>query len=86
MYYVYVLKSLKDGRFYTGFTNDLKRRIDEHNKGSERSTKSRMPLKLIYYEACIDKKDAVARERYLKSGMEKRYIKNRIKCYLISKK
>ena len=82
MYYVYILISEKDGKFYTGSTKDLKRRINEHNGGRVDSTKDRLPLQLIYYEACIDEIDARARERYLKSGMGKRYIRNRIKNYL----
>ncbi len=82
MYYVYVLLSEKDGRFYTGSTNDLKRRFVEHNAGKVESTKRRKPFKLIYYEACIDEKDARQREKYLKSGMGKKYIRSRIKNYL----
>lgn len=82
MYYVYVLHSEKDGRFYTGSTNDLKRRLSEHDKGRVESTLKRRPLRLIYYEACINEVDARAREKYLKSGMGKRYIKNRLKNYL----
>ena len=82
MCYVYVLQSLKDKKFYTGYTVDLKRRMGEHNKGLEFSTRYRIPFKLVYYEACLSKEDAVAREQYLKSGMGKRYLKNRLKCYL----
>ena len=82
MYYVYVLLSEKDGRFYTGSTNDLKRRLDEHNAGKVESTKRRKPFLPIYYEAWINEKDARQREKYLKSGMGKKYIKNRIKNYL----
>ena len=82
MNYVYILLSGKDGKFYTGSTNDLKRRINEHNSGRVDSTKDRLPMKLIYYEACIDEIDARARETYLKSGMGKRYIRNRLKNYL----
>ena len=52
MYYVYVLKSLKDGDLYTGSTNNLKRRFEEHNLGKEKSTRYRRPFELIYYEAC----------------------------------
>jgi len=51
MFYVYVLLSLKDGKFYIGYTEDLKRRLKEHNSGKNISTKSRLPLKLIYYES-----------------------------------
>jgi len=82
MYYAYLLLSEKDGNFYTGFTNVLKRRLEEHNSGKVESTLKRRPLKLIYYEACINEFDARSRERYLKSGMGKKYLRNRIKNYL----
>ncbi len=82
MYYVYVLQSLKSGRFYTGYTNDLRKRFKEHNSGKVFATRGRGPFRLIYYEACLNKYDALARERYLKTGMGKRYIKNRLKRFL----
>ena len=82
MYYVYILHSDKDGLFYTGSTNDLKRRLSEHNDGRVGSTAKRRPLRLIYYEACLNEIDARAREKYLKSGMGKRYIRNRLKHHL----
>lgn len=59
--------SLVNGDLYTGFTNDLKKRLKEHNQGLNFSTKRYMPWKIIYYEACLDKDDAVRRERYLKT-------------------
>lgn len=80
--YTYVLLSLKDGMFYTGYTRDIHERIRLHNAGIVPSTSDRRPLRLIYYEACLSQKDALARERYLKSGMGKRYIRNRLKTYL----
>ena len=82
MYYVYVLQSTKDNKLYSGYTRDLKHRIELHNKGLVPTTKNRRPLKLIYYEACLNKNDAVRREQYLKSGWGKRYIKNRLRDYL----
>ena len=82
MHYVYILISKKDGKFYTGSTSDLKRRLNEHNAGKVESTKRRKPLLLVYYEACLDEKDARQREKYLKSGMGKKYIRNRLKNYL----
>jgi putative endonuclease len=66
MFYVYVLKSEKDSKLYIGYTGDLRRRIEEHNKGSERSTNPRKPFKLIYYEAYASIKDAKNRENKLK--------------------
>ena len=82
MFYVYLLYSEKDGKFYTGSTNDLKRRVTEHTSGNFRSTKNRRPLKLIYYESCLNEDDAKQREIYLKSGMGKKYVRNRLRRYL----
>ena len=82
MYYVYVLQSKKDGNLYVGYTADLLKRIGHHNKGTVESTKNRRPLELIYYEACIKLRDALHREKYLKTAYGKRYIKNRLKGYL----
>jgi putative endonuclease len=82
MYYTYVLRSEKDSRLYTGSTNDLRKRLSEHNSGSLTSTKSRGPFESIYYEASLNEQDVRVREKYLKSGMGKRYIKNRLKRFL----
>jgi putative endonuclease len=82
MYYVYILKSEKDKNLYTGYTSDLRKRFLEHESGEVKSTRHRRPLKLIYYEACISKEDAIRREKYLKTAWGKRYIKNRICKYL----
>lgn len=82
MYYVYVIKSNRDEQFYTGFTRDLKNRLKEHNTGRVPSTKERGPFELIYYEACLNEQDALTREKYLKSGMGKRYLKNRLRRFL----
>jgi len=82
MYYVYVLQSLVDKKFYTGFTNNLHVRIKEHNAKKVISTKSRTPLILIYFEASLNRDDALHRERYLKTTYGKRYLKKRLKNYL----
>ncbi|OGC54512.1 hypothetical protein A2797_00675 [candidate division WWE3 bacterium RIFCSPHIGHO2_01_FULL_48_15] len=82
MHYVYLLLSQKDGNFYTGVTSDLHRRVQEHNDGKNLSTKSRVPLDLVYYEAYKLKADAEARERYLKTSMGKRVIKKQLAHYL----
>lgn len=82
MFYVYVIKSQKDGKSYTGFTEDLRKRLRQHKEGKSSSTKYRGPFILVYYEASINEEDARAREKYLKSGMGKRYIKNRLKHFL----
>lgn len=82
MYYVYVLRSTKSEAFYTGYTSDLRKRLSEHREGKSMYTKHRGPYDLIYYEACMDANDALAREKYLKTGMGKRYLKNRLKRFL----
>ena len=82
MYYTYVLQSETDQNLYTGFTKDLKERFEQHNKGKVESTKDRIPLTLIYYEACLDKRDVVKREKYLKTHLGKMFLKNRLKSYL----
>ena len=68
MYYTYVLQSEKDNKFYTGYTKDLKLRFEQHNNGLVDSTKKRRPLKLIYYEACLNQNDATKREKYFKTS------------------
>ena len=84
VYYTYVLLSQKDGRFYTGSTSDLRKRIEEHNSGRVSSTTYRRPFRLLYYEACLNKNDALRRERYLKTGAGKRYLRNRLKQSLMT--
>jgi putative endonuclease len=83
IYYVYILKSKKDGKFYTGYTSDLKSRFKSHCKGEVESTKERRPLKLIYFEGCLNQQDATHREKYLKTYHGKQFIRNRLKSYLI---
>ena len=82
MFYIYIIQNKKDGRWYTGFTNDLRKRFNEHNNNKVVSTNNKCPFELIYYEACFNKYDALAREKYLKTGMGKRYLKNRLKRFL----
>ncbi len=78
MFYVYILKSLKDNNLYTGFTSDLKKRIEFHNQGLNTSTKYRRPLKLIYYEAYLNETDARKRELFLKSGRGREVLKQQL--------
>jgi putative endonuclease len=73
-YYVYVLESLKDGNHYTGYTRNLKQRIKDHAQGNCFSTKFRLPLKLIYFEGCLDEEDAKRRESYLKTTQGRRFL------------
>jgi len=67
---------------YTGYTDNLRKRFNMHNKGYITSTKKRKPFELIYYEACLNQQDSTAREKFLKTGMGKRYVKNRLKRFL----
>ncbi len=83
MCYTYVLQSGKDGKWYTGSTNDLERRLHEHNHGEVEATRYRRPMRLLYYEGCLNEHDARLRERYLKSAWGKRYLKNRMKTFLV---
>ena len=80
-YYVYILQSEKDGKKYAGYTNDLPSRFEAHQKGEVKSTKHRRPLKLIYFEACLNQKDALKREKYFKTHYGNMYLGNRLKSY-----
>jgi len=80
MWYVYVLKN-NESNWYIGSTKNLQKRILRHNLGKNKSTKHGIPWKIIYCEISLDKRDARARERYLKSGMGRRYLKNRLKFF-----
>jgi putative endonuclease len=80
MFYLYILKSLSDNGIYIGYTSDLKRRMQEHQSGRSLATKSRLPVKLVYYEAYLREKDARNRERKLKQyGKAIQILKGRIK-------
>jgi putative endonuclease len=81
MFYNYVLQSVKGGNLYIGFTKDLKKRLKEHNQGLSKSTKPYRPWKLIYYEACLNDKDAKRREGYLKKTQGQRLVRRRLKEY-----
>jgi len=78
--------SKKDNNFYIGFTSDIKERLKRHKLGQVNSTKQRRPVILIYYETCLNKYDAIRREKYLKTGPGGRYLKKRLKFYLQDKK
>jgi putative endonuclease len=75
MFYVYILRSKLDGKFYTGFTGDLKKRIQDHFEGNVISTKSRRPLELFYYEAYQEKQNALKREKFLKTTKGKQQLR-----------
>lgn len=79
MFYVYIMLSMKDERLYVGSTDNLKKRILEHNSGKVRSTKSRIPFKLVYYEAYSAEYDARNRESMLKlRGQARTHLLNRL--------
>jgi len=78
-FYAYILRSNQDKCLYIGFTSDLKKRLIEHAKGKVRSIKIRVPFKLIHYEYFINKKDAKAREEFLKSGFGRKQLKSFLK-------
>ena len=75
MYFVYVLQSMKDGFLYIGMTSDLEKRIKRHNAGYERSTRRRIPFKLLHHELLPTRQEARAREKYLKSGIGRESLK-----------
>ena len=77
-YYVYVLKSLKDNKHYAGYTQNLYLRFEQHQNGEVESTKYRRPLQLIYFEACLNREDALRREKYFKTHYGKMYLQNRL--------
>ena len=81
MFYTYVLRSKKDGKLYTGYTNNLKERFQKHQSGEVMSTKYRGELELVYFEGCISEIDAIRREKYLKSGRGKLFLKRRLKFW-----
>jgi len=85
-HYVYVLQSEADRHNYVGCTNNLKKRLKEHNSGRNFSTRLRIPFKVIYIEIYLNQKDAYNREKFLKTGWGKNYIKRVLKNWFLSKK
>ena len=81
MFYVYVLRSIQDNQLYTGFTHDLRSRLEKHKSKKVISTRHRGDLQLIYFESCLNEMDAKRREKYLKSGIGKRFLKSRLKFW-----
>jgi putative endonuclease len=81
---IYQLISKSDGKFYTGFTTNIENRLKEHNSGKVLSTRRRIPLYLVYYEFSLNIDDAIHREQYLKTTYGKRYMKQRLKYFLIN--
>ena len=77
-FYTYILQSEKDGKNYAGHTKDLNLRFEQHQKGEVKSTKYRRPVKLIYFEACLNQEDSIRREKYFKTHYGKMFIKKRL--------
>jgi putative endonuclease len=82
MYYVYILKSLTDKRFYAGYTADLRKRLNLHNGGKVVATRNRRPFKIIYYEAYLNQQDATSREKFFKTQWGRNYLKRVLKYFL----
>ena len=83
MYYVYAIYDRINDRFYIGYTGDLRKRISEHKSGKNLTTRRMSIQELVYYEASISKKDAEAREKQLKTGFGRGYLRKRLKEYLL---
>jgi putative endonuclease len=83
MFYVYILRSERDFGFYIGFTTNLRARLKQHQDSESFATSHRGPWKLIYHEAYLNQEDALGRERYLKSGSGRRFLKAQLKHYLL---
>ena len=83
MFYVYVLRSETDSGLYIGYSSDLKKRLAQHKKGAAAATSYRGPWKLIYYEAYAEQADALGREKYLKSGGGRRFLRAQLRHYLV---
>ncbi|MDZ4225464.1 MAG: GIY-YIG nuclease family protein [Candidatus Andersenbacteria bacterium] len=80
-FYVYILESMTDNKHYIGYTSNLRRRLEEHDKGKNFSTKFRRPFKLIYFEGCLHSEDAKRREHYLKTHQGRKFMGLRLKQY-----
>ena len=81
-YYVYALYNKERGFLYVGYSEDLLKRVKTHNEGKAKATKHSRPLKLIHYEAYLNKKDAKRRELYLKSTKGRTTLRCMLKEYL----
>ena len=77
-YYTYVLKSKNDQKLYTGWTLDINRRLHEHNNGDTKSTSNRGQFELVYFEGCLSREKAISREKQLKTGYGRAYLKRRL--------
>lgn len=85
MFFIYLIESLKTGEIYIGFTDNLVRRLKEHNQGLNFSTKKDRPWKYVYIEGCTERTDAIRREKYLKSTQGRRMLRKRLRDYFKQK-
>lgn len=81
-YYTYVLQSEENGKFFTGYTKNIRLRFKQHQQGLIELTKDQKPLRLLYYEACLDQNDATKREKYFNTYHGKMFLKKRLRSYL----
>lgn len=81
IWYTYTLYNKDLNKFYIGFTNNLKRRLKEHRCKKTHTTSRMTGWKLVYYEACLSKRDAQKREKQLKTGFGRGYLKRRLVSY-----
>lgn len=81
MHYTYILK-MNNNKFYIGYTDDIKRRLREHKCGHINTTKKYLPIRLIFYEAFLNKKDAARREKYFKTSKGKTTLRLMLKEFL----
>ena len=77
-FYTYVLQ-LRNNDLYVGYCSNIKNRINEHASGKVDATRNARPVKLVYFEGCLSEKSAIKREKQLKTGFGRSYIKRRIK-------
>jgi len=84
MFYCYLLESIRDKSWYIGYSENLKNRFRSHNKGENKTTKNKLPWKLIYYEAYENSLDAKKRERFLKSGSGRKFLKKQLQNYIFN--
>jgi putative endonuclease len=78
MYYVYILRSIKDGKLYIGKTRNLRDRFNKHEQGQVTATKNRLPVQLVFYEAFVNKTDAGREELFYKSGFGREALQSKL--------
>ena len=81
-HFIYILQFKNSKELYKGYTKNLKLRLEQHKNGKVEYTKDKGPFKLIYFEGCLDQRDATHREKYLKTYLGRMFLKNRLKSYL----